>query len=260
MRNDSVKQTFIVATLVCLVCSIMVSATAVTLRPKQQLNSELDRQRNILAAAGLLDDGVDINQVFRSKIEARLIDLDTGALLEGDLPEDYDQRREERDPDLSIAIASSEDTAGIKRRAKRAPVYFVKDEDQVKKLILPIYGQGLWSTMYGFIALDTDTKTILGITFYEHSETPGLGGEIDNERWKESWIGKYAFNENWRPVIEVIKGTVDAARPNARYQIDGLSGATITARGVSHAVQYWLSDNAYGLFLSNFRKGTPDGQ
>jgi len=260
MRNDSVKKTLLVAALVCVVCSIMVSATAVTLRPLQKLNSELDRKRNILAAASLLAEGIDIEQVFRDKIEARLVDLAGGTLLEGDLPEDYDQRKVERDPNQSVAVDPTQDFAGIRRRAKQAPIYFVKDGAEINKLILPIYGQGLWSTMYGFIALDKDTKTILGITFYDHGETPGLGGEIDNVRWKESWIGKLAFNESWRPVIEVIKGAVDMSRPNAKHQIDGISGATITARGVTYAVQYWLSENAYGNFLSNFRKGTPDDQ
>lgn len=253
MRNDSVSKTLIVATSVCVVCSILVSAAAVNLRPKQRHNREVDRQRNILEAADLYREGVDVERTFRERIEARLVDLESGELVPGELPEEYDQRSEARNPETSVRVPAAKDLAGVKSRAKRAPVYFVKEGDLVRKLILPIHGQGLWSTMYGFIALDTDTRTILGLTFYEHGETPGLGGEVDNPRWKRTWVGKLAFDEQWRPAIEVVRGAVQADRAEARYQVDGLSGATITARGVTNAVRYWISDHGYGSFLEKFR-------
>jgi Na+-transporting NADH:ubiquinone oxidoreductase subunit C len=133
-------------------------------------------------------------------------------------------------------------------------VYLVKEDNKVDKIVLPVYGKGLWSTMYGFMALDKDLKTVKGFTFYDHAETPGLGGEIDNPRWKNSWKEKQAFDEEGNVKIEVIKGQVDTSRPDAKYQIDGISGATLTARGVDHLVQFWLGDNGYGLLIKSLRE------
>ena len=110
--------------------------------------------------------------------------------------------------------------------------------------------------MYGFIALDKDLITVSGITFYAHGETPGLGGEIDNPRWQKIWRGKQAYDPQGDLTIEVLKGKVDPSSANAEHQIDGLSGATLTTRGVDHMTKYWLGDNGYGLFLKNMREDT----
>ena len=106
----------------------------------------------------------------------------------------------------------------------------------------------LWSTLYGFLALDARTFEIQGITFYQHGETPGLGGEIDNPKWKALWPGKRAFDENMNPVIEVVKG-----QASADNEVDGLSGATMTSRGVTNLLRFWLGENGYGPYLKWFR-------
>ena len=95
---------------------------------------------------------------------------------------------------------------GSTRLPNKAVVYQRVDDGDVLAIILPVEGKGLWSTLYGFIALAPDTRTIEGITFYEHGETPGLGGEVDNPSWKALWPGRKAFDEDWEPAIEVIKG------------------------------------------------------
>jgi len=146
------------------------------------------------------------------------------------------------------------DLAKIKRRAKSVPVYLVMKEDQIDTVILPIYGKGLWSTMYAFLALEGDTNTVKGLSFYEHAETPGLGGEVDNELWKKSWKGKKVFSPDWAPVIDLPKAKVDPQRPEAIHQVDGLSGATLTTRGVKNLLRYWLGENGYGPFLANLRQ------
>jgi Na+-transporting NADH:ubiquinone oxidoreductase subunit C len=137
-------------------------------------------------------------------------------------------------------------------------VYFIKENDKTEKIVLPVYGKGLWSTMFGFIALDKDLKTVKGFTFFQHGETPGLGGEVDNPRWKKIWNGKQAFDEGGNIRIKVIKGKVDASRPEAKYQIDGLSGATLTSRGVGNLVRFWLGENGYGPFLSRLNPNNAD--
>lgn len=251
--KDSTTRTLTVAAVLCVVCSVFVSAAAVVLFPKQEENKLLDKKKNILAAAGMYEKGIDINQRFAS-IESKIIDFATGDYTDA-VGEDYDQKNAAKDPNLSVAIPTASDSAGIKRRAKYGYVYLVKDGASVKKIILPVHGKGLWSTMYGFLALDADTKSIDGITFYEHGETPGLGGEIENPRWQAQWVGKVAYDDRWKPAITVIKGKVDSSSNDARYKVDGLSGATITSRGVSGTMHYWLSDNAYGRYLANFREG-----
>ena len=97
----------------------------------------------------------------------------------------------------------------------------------IESLVLPIEGYGLWKFLYGFIAIEDDLNTVRGITFYEHGETPGLGGEVDNPRWKARWVGQKVFGDDGEPKIEVIKGFAPPPA-EAPYEVDGLSGATIT--------------------------------
>lgn len=166
----------------------------------------------------------------------------------------YDQVKASKDKDLSIDVQDDKGST-IKTRAKFALVYLVqKDNEKVSKIILPVKSYGLWSTMLGFLALDVDTTTIKGFAYYEHGETPGLGGEVDNKNWKAQWPGKKAYNSEWEPAIHVIKGKVDPQGKNAEYKIDGLSGATITSVGVSTSLEYWLSESGFGLFLENIRE------
>jgi len=120
-------------------------------------------------------------------------------------------------------------------------------------VVLPVEGKGLWSTLYGFLALDKDVNTIKGLTFYQHGETPGLGGEVDNPKWKALWPGRKAFGDDGQPKIAVIKGQAGPVAEDP-YQVDGLSGATITARGVSHLVQFWLGTHGFGPYLKQFKE------
>ena len=195
------------ATAVCLVCSIVVSTSAVALRERQDRNKVLDRQTQVLVVAGLLEEGQnasaeDVGRLFEENIRARVVDLENGQYDDAVDPATYDQRKATKDPGASrVAPANS---AGITRLPNRALVYQKVEGGQPKSLILPIEGKGLWSTLYGYLALAMDTTTIEGITFYEHGETPGLGGEIDNPGWKSTWIGRQAFDENWQPAVEVI--------------------------------------------------------
>ncbi len=260
MADDSVKKTISVALGVCIICSILVSSAAVALRDIQIENQRLDRIKNILIAGDLLMEGADIRATYAEKIEPRMIDLTTGETvseedLDGTLNIDnFDIKRAAADPVYGKAVPADKDIAKIIRMPRYMVVYIVKEDNQMDKIVLPVYGKGLWSTMYGFMALDKDLKTVKGFTFYDHAETPGLGAEIDNPRWKNSWKEKQAFDEKGNVKIEVIKGQVDTSRPEAKYQIDGISGATLTVRGVDHLVQFWLGDNGYGFFIKSLRE------
>lgn len=263
-NKESTSKTLIVAFLLCIVCSIVVSASVILLKPIQEKNKALNLKSNILAAAGLLVDGAsseEIENLF-STIKPLLVDLDTGEYVDPGVVGkkvalDYDQRKASKDPAYSSVINGAEDIASIKRRVKYAKVYLVETEGKLETIILPVSGYGLWSTLHGFLALEGDANTIVGLGFYEHAETPGLGGEVDNPRWKAFWPGKkvYDLDQSDKPLIALVKGAVDKTRPDAQYSIDGLSGATLTSRGITNLVQYWTGEQGFQKYLNRLRKG-----
>lgn len=265
MSSDRTSKTITTALGICLVCSILVSSAAVALNSIQEENKELDKITNILTAGDLIKEGKNIKKTFEESVKSILINISTGKPVPEESftkelnIENFNIKDIASNNELSTQIDSQDDIAGIKRKPKYMVVYEVLDGDKIDKYILPIYGKGLWSTLYGFIALDSDLKTIKGLTFYEHGETPGLGGEVDNTKWKNSWKGKQAYDENGNVIIEVIKGIVDQSSPTAVHKIDGLSGATITTRGVDNLVKFWLGDKGYGPFFAQ-QEGEADEQ
>lgn len=255
LKNDSTEKTLIVALLLCLVCSVIVSGAAVGLKPLQQKNKTLDIKKNILDVAGLLEADTDIEAVFKN-IEARVVDLNTGDYTDVVDAESYNQRKAAKDPAMSKAVPDEQDIGRIKRRADYSTIYFVKENDATRLIILPVHGYGLWSTLYGFIALEADANTVYSIKFYEHGETPGLGGEVDNPKWRNLWQGKKIFDEKDALKIVVMRGKADPGSADIQHQIDGLAGATLTGNGVSNLVRYWLGENGFGPFLNKLSKET----
>ena len=238
----------------CLVCSVVVSTAAVVLKPAQQANKTLDLKRNILMAAGLLDPALSVEERFE-QVETRVVSLDEGRFIEGVDPASFDQREAAKDPAQSRAIPGDVDPAKLVRREDQALVYLVRDQQGgLDKIILPIRGYGLWSTLYGFMALESDGNTVAGLGFYEHAETPGLGGEVDNPNWKAIWPGKQIY-QGEQVAIQVLKGAVPAGSANAQWQVDGLSGATLTTKGVDNLVRYWMGDQGFKPLLENLRRG-----
>jgi Na+-transporting NADH:ubiquinone oxidoreductase subunit C len=252
LSNDSTAKTFIMATLVCLVCAVFVSVSAVALKPLQILNKELDKKKNILQVAGLYQDGDDIEAAF-SKIDIKLIDLSTGEYSSELDAAKYDERKAAKDPALNVQIPKEKDLGGIRMRPKLMPVYQVKEGDEVTQLILPVNGYGLWSTLYGFLAVEADGQTIVGLSFYEHAETPGLGGEVDNPKWKKIWSGKQVYAANGDVGIQVVKGSVVPGAKGEEFKVDGLAGATLTSRGVGNMLQYWMGEEGYKKYLSKIQ-------
>ncbi len=266
MQRDTFTKTLIVAAVLCVVCSVVVSGAAVGLRETQEANKLKDQKKNVLMAAGLFDSKDnelgDVNSIYDEWIERELIDLDSGEPAPEDVvdTETYDQRKAAKEIDLSQAVDPPAALGGIKRREKYSFVYKVKGESgDIEQVVLPVYGKGLWSTLYGFIAVASDGKTVKGITFYEHAETPGLGGEVDNPSWKQLWPGKELFDEDGSVAIEVIKGRVTESTEDSEHKIDGLSGATITSDGVEELVQYWVGPDAFGPYLNQFQN-SPEGE
>ena len=229
---------------------IMASAAAVALRPLQEVNALKDKQINILQVAGIYDPEIDVVQAFEA-FEAQVLELETGTFTDLHDPATFDDRAAADNPETSVAL--TDDPAGIGRQARFVTVYLLRDEaGGIDKVILPIHGYGLWSTLYGFIALEENGNDIFGLQFYEHAETPGLGAEVDNPRWKALWSGKRLHDENGELQISVTK-TAPAA--GADYHIDALAGATLTTVGVHNLVNFWMGEAGYKLFLENLKAG-----
>lgn len=250
LPTDSVAKTMFVATALCLVASMIVSSAAVALRPLQEVNALRDKQINILQVAGLYDPDVAIADAFEA-FEPQVLELATGAFSDVYDPATFDDRAAADNPETSIELVS--DPAGIGRQATFVTVYLLRDANgEIDKVILPIHGYGLWSTLYGFIALEENGNDIYGLQFYEHAETPGLGAEVDNPRWKEQWNGLQLADETGTLQISVSKN-VPAAGEN--YHVDALSGATLTTVGVDNLVNFWMGETGYGRFLDNLKAG-----
>ncbi|MEN2751650.1 MULTISPECIES: Na(+)-translocating NADH-quinone reductase subunit C [Psychrobacter] len=258
-KSNNAK-TISVALTLCLVCSVLVSAVAVGLKPSQVENARLDRNKNILVAAGMYDaesdTAKDVAERFKD-FEVKIVDLNEGnylddnALSDAGIPDRnaYDASQATKNQALSEDLGDN-DPAGIGRKPKYAKVY-VKSDDagQPEMVVLPIQGYGLWGTIYGFLTLESDMNTIKGISFYEHKETPGLGARIEEPEWRAKWQGIHSYDDSG----EVATGVTKAGNPKENW-VDGISGATLTSRGVSNMIQFWLGEQGYKPYLDTLRK------
>jgi len=254
MPDDSLTRTFGVALGVSLACSFLVSISVVSLKPIQLENEEIAKTRTVFTDLDVIGDAASIADI-REIVDSVLIDLATGEIVPKEAYTDtlnvigFDIKTMAEHPEYGKEIPADLDLAQIRRMPRYMVVHLVKKQGRITKYLLPVYGSGLYSRLYGYLALGKDLKTIEGITFYKHAETPGLGGEIDNPAWKSLWKGKQAFDESGNVRIEVVHGRVDRSKPDARYKIDGISGATYTARGVNQLVRFWLSEEGFGPFI-----------
>lgn len=259
--KESLNQTIITALALCIVCSVVVSAAVVLLKPTQTANKSFERKKNVVTAAGLYEptfSKAEVEDEFEA-FQAKVVDLETGKYLTetqlNDLgidPNTFDQRKAAKTAELSKTLSGAEDIANIKRRSKYAGVYIKEKDGQIERMVLPVHGYGLWSTLYGFLAVGGTGNDVLGLTFYSHAETPGLGGEVDNPSWKALWQGKKIYTDAGEVGLTVMKG---AAPQGSDYEIDGLSGATLTSKGVANLIEYWMGEDGFGPYLTNVQKG-----
>ncbi|WDE10910.1 Na(+)-translocating NADH-quinone reductase subunit C [Thalassomonas haliotis] len=254
-NKETFGKTLIFVFIVCLVCAALVSISAVGLKPLQTANRLLDQQTKILEAAGLLEQaGKDVKGTYSKYVEAKMIDLDSGAFIEGNT-DMFDERRDSRD--LSKSSKPKNDIAGINRRADNAVIYLIKDDNgKVKTIVLPIIGSGLWDLMSGFVGLAPDLNTVQSVVYSELKETPGLGAEVLNPNWKALWPGKKMFDAQNNVAIKLVKG---GAKPGDVNGVDALSGATLTSDGVERTLHFWLGEEGYGPFITQFRAQLRDG-
>lgn len=280
MQSDKKKidkeSTFNVITLaltLCIVCSLVVSVSAIGLRSWQDSNMVLDKRSNIVTVAGFegVNSAQEINDIFENRFVVELIDMETGKPATTEAMEalekvgkefeseeafvaKYDQiwASRSKKPEVAVELTKEQDKPQIKYREKYSHVYVLKSEsgDSVDMYVFPVRGYGLWSMMKGYLAVEPDLQTIAGLTFYEHGETPGLGGEIKSTRFKSQWPGKQIYGEDGEVAVQVVK-----AAPKDEYSVDALSGATITSDGVSNMMKYWLGPDGFGPYIQQNKVG-----
>lgn len=256
--KESLRNVLFVAVSLCLVCSVVVSTAAVMLKPRQLLNQELDQKQNILRAAGMLPEGSNVGPEGRSieelfsEFEVRAVDLETGKFTDEVDPETYDPIAAAKVPDLSSDLSGPEDIATIGRRENISKVYIRRNaEGEIDRIVFPVRGYGLWGTLFGYMALEGDLETIAGLGFYAQKETPGLGGEVDNPAWKAQWPGVKLYGEQREVAVALVKNRSPEGSPRAQYEVDALSGATLTTKGVQNLVRFWMGEQGFGPFLEN---------
>ncbi|MCK5579736.1 MAG: NADH:ubiquinone reductase (Na(+)-transporting) subunit C [Candidatus Omnitrophica bacterium] len=237
MMKSSNRYTFMFALIVCVVCSFSLAAVSEGLREKKELNEVLDIKKNILKAVALKDPvdpkakPQEVLKIYTDKIEEIVIDT-KGQIVKGKKPED------------------------IKEGRDLMPLYIYKEDGNVLAYCFPIEGKGLWSTLYGYFALEPDATTVRGMTFYKHGETPGLGAEIEKEWFLKNFKGKQIWDLSkgtLTPVV-IVKGKVADTVPEEQrfYHVDGISGATMTCKGVNAILKHWI--NKYEAYFSRIRK------
>jgi len=261
MNNDSPMKAILVVLLVALVASFLVSASVIVLRPIQLNNQLLDRSTNIMKISGLLPvEGTvsdeEMLALFKS-LDARILDIDAAAFVTDVDPYNFDSRKAANDPRTSVLIPSEFDRASLGRRSSLAQAFLVWNGDELTRIILPLYGNGMWAVMYGYIALEPDFNTIADMTFYEQNETPGLGDRITHPDWLAQWRGRQIYDDHDDLRFAVALTRVDPGSLSAPYEVDALTGATVTANAVTALVHYWFGEHGYRPFLTHLREQSP---
>jgi Na+-transporting NADH:ubiquinone oxidoreductase subunit C len=262
VTKDSPLRALLTVLVTAVVCSTIVSASVVLLRPVQLNNQLLKRSGNVMQLTGLLPSGgamadEELLSLFKS-LDARVVDIDAEAFDPAIDPYTFDARKAVGDPELSIAIPPVEDRAKLGRRSRYQVAYLVWRDGALDRVILPIYGAGMWSMLYGYVAVESDLNTLAGVIFYEQNETPGLGDQITQEYWESQWQGKQLFDQTGAMLFHVAEGPVTPGSAAADFQVDALTGATVTANAVTALMQYWFGPDGYAPLLQRLREQPPE--
>lgn len=208
-------RSFLFAAATCLVCTISLTAASTGLKELQQRNIAMDRQKNILKSVGLINENVgytheEINKLYVDNIKSIWVDSN-GFIVKKD-----------------------------QKAKKKLPVYIFMKNDRIESYILPIDSRGLWGRILGYLALKNDGSTIVGFTVYKHSETPGLGGEIEKRWFQKNFEGKKIVSRtgNFLSISIAKGGLINTVPENRRINyVDGISGATLTGKYLSSGLK-----------------------
>lgn len=247
--NEDRVKVFGIAFLTALISAVLVSVASVALKPAQEAHLEAERAARMAAMLDTLPGMRDVMaELGVDALETRIVDLETGAFVNDVDPETFDLKAVEADPEHSVAIPSDADVASLGRRAKLAPVFLLERDGELLLIVLPVSGKGYQSTLRATLALSADLTTVSALTITEQGETPGIGARVEEPDWLALWAGKQVADADGKIVISVARGA--ATGP---YEVDGISGATITSNGVTGMLRYWLGAHGFGPFLDRLR-------
>jgi Na+-transporting NADH:ubiquinone oxidoreductase subunit C len=262
VTKDSPLRALLTVLVTAVVCSTIVSASVVLLRPIQLNNQLLKRSGNVMQLTGLLPSGgaVEDDELLRlfKSLDARVVNIDGAAFDPAIDPYTFDAGKAAGDPELSVAIPPAEDRARLGRRSRYQVAYLVWRDDALDRVILPIQGAGMWSMLYGYVAVESDLNTLAGVIFYEQNETPGLGDQITQDYWESQWGGKQLYDDTGEMLFHVAEGPVTPGSAAADFQVDALTGATVTANAVTALMQYWFGPGGYAPLLKQLREQPPE--
>ncbi|MFT5789361.1 MAG: Na+-transporting NADH:ubiquinone oxidoreductase subunit C [Shewanella sp.] len=248
-KKDSFVGTMIFTVTLCLLCSFMITGTSELLKERKLVKKRDELKRNVLIAADVDIADKDFRAIFDKDVKPTLVTLDTGEEDTEANVLDFDERMASINPETSRK--PKKDTAKIKSRADQARVFKVFDDNgKLISVVVPIYGKGLWSMIYGYVALQPDFNTIENVVFYEHGETPGIGDFLNDTDWTDKWHGKQVFDAKGKVSFKVVKG---GAKAGDVHGVDAVSGATMTGRGVQRAVQFWFGAEGFEMFFNKLK-------
>jgi len=234
---------------------VLVSVAAVVLRPIQERNALIERSRNIIGLTGLVTPGERLSDddilVAIEQLDVRLVDIASGEFTDAADVADYNPRAARNNPATSTVIPPDADIASLGRRENYAVIYLVWTDDGLGRVILPVYGQGMWSTIYGYLALEADLNTIAAMSFYEQAETAGLGDQVQSVAWLAGWPGRQLF------AGDEVRFRVAAGRSVSDYEVDGMTGATVTGDAVTRLIRYWFGPDGYGPLFEQLQAQPP---
>lgn len=251
LPNTSRTKTVAVAFIVSAVSAVVVSATAVTLKPIQDANRAAESQARLEAMMATLPGLADLLRGAEGdSLQTVVVNLDTGEVADDiDLGE-FDLEAAAADPEASTELTPEEDIAGIGRKPEYSQIYVLTDDGDLKLVILPVFGAGYQAPIKAFLALEGDLNTVAGLTITEQAETPGLGARIEEPGWQALWPGKLIADENGEIALTVVRGAA-----KTEYEVDGITGATRTSNAIGNMVRFWMGENGYGPVLDNLRDG-----
>jgi len=246
MNTESLPRTLLLATCVALFCSALVSVAVSYFRPMQLAYASTDRARAILEAAGTLPGKAASERdiaIAYAALDVRIVDLGSETAVAASGAHAFDHWRLSGESDAAAAAF------------ERAPVYLVTDGERVQRIVLPVSGKGMWSTLYAYIALADDFNTIAAVSIYRHGETPGIGDRIEDAAWLETWRNKRLSDGRDGRLDVQFRVAENAAD---RFGVDAISGATITSVAVGAMVQDWLGPDGFGPLLAELRQGSAE--
>ena len=211
---------------ITVVCGGALAIASQGLKPMQDANIEMERKQNILATVMDLNEDINIEEIYKSRIKEMVIDYNGNAKAgmkasDVNIAKEYKKKPEER----------------------LLPVYeFLDQADSTKvdNAILPVYGYGLWNNIWGFVALESDLNTVRGVKFAHAGETPGLGARIESDEVQSRFKGKTILEAGELMSIVIQKGEGNDYS-NDKHKVDGMSGATLTGKGVNNMLKDYFA-------------------